>query len=427
MAKLQASGHFLSQPQKGPGAPELDRDIHSEQARAFMRDIIQANSWVGRILDEGYVPNFTSEPGRYMEANNKSALENIDFLRDKVAKWENQGYVQRLTEPAHCTNPLTVAEKYDLNTDTVKLRPVLDLSRHVNLLVEDRPVQLDDLARIEHLLEPGDYMTAFDLKNMFFHVKLHPSVWKYFGFAVPDEQGTMKFYQFTVMVYGLKSAVHVVTRLILPLKAFIHQLNIRFTIYVDDGRCLGKRKLETQWKQWLVLNIFQLAGWSIQWDKTTKVPTQQLNYQGFVTNSVSMSYYVAPEKIIMTQQIVRLILSTTETGEMVTAKLLALALGKIISMTRSHGSVLQVLSRSAQHDLGVAVHARGWEGQLVLSATSIHELSLLITALDTFNGQNIMYINEAYVMNNNVNDANFCTCIRLVRKEDGTSQAAVMC
>ncbi len=263
MDKLQAAGHILGELSKGLDALELDRDIHSDQARAFMWNIIQANSWVMLVLDEGYKPNLTSEPRVYIEVNNKSALNNLQFSRDKVDKWEKQGFVQRLTQPAYCTNPLTVAEKYDLETDTIKLRPVLDLSRHVNLLVEDRPVQLDDLSRIEHLLEPADYMAAFDLKNMFFHVKLHPSVWKFFGFAVLDERGDLTYYQFKVMVYSLKSAVHVVTRLILPLKAFIHQLNIRFSIYVDDGCCLGKQLQVTQWKQWLVLNIFQLASINI--------------------------------------------------------------------------------------------------------------------------------------------------------------------
>jgi hypothetical protein len=73
----------------------------------------------------------------------------------------------------------------------------------------------------------------------------------------------------------------------------------------------------------------------------------------------------------------------------VATKLLALALGKVIAMIRSHGSVLQVLSRSAQHELGAVVHSKGWDSQVLLSPNAIHELSLLKSALVTFNGQNI--------------------------------------
>jgi hypothetical protein len=43
----------------------------------------------------------------------------------------------------------------------------------------------------------------------------------------------------SLMIYGFKSAVQVVTRLLLPLKAYLHKLGIRFSIYVDDGRCVA--------------------------------------------------------------------------------------------------------------------------------------------------------------------------------------------
>jgi hypothetical protein len=82
----------------------------------------------------------------------------------------------------------------------------------------------------------------------------------------------MKYYQFTVLVYGFKSAVQVVTRLILPLKALIHRLGIRFSIYVDDGRVLGQTAVKTEQKSKVVLEIFQLAGWTIQREKTVMIP-----------------------------------------------------------------------------------------------------------------------------------------------------------
>jgi hypothetical protein len=62
----------------------------------------------------------------------KKKYKIVEFLRSR--RVEKQGYVQRLAEPTFCTNPLAVAEKYDLGADTVKLRPVLDLSRLVNLV-----------------------------------------------------------------------------------------------------------------------------------------------------------------------------------------------------------------------------------------------------------------------------------------------------
>ncbi len=95
--------------------------------------------------------------------------------------------MEQLQAPAHCCNPLGVAVKYDASADKLKYHRVLDLSRHINLFVKDRSIQLDDLHQVADILVPSDYMLAFVLKNQFFHVRSHPEARKYFGFAVPDE------------------------------------------------------------------------------------------------------------------------------------------------------------------------------------------------------------------------------------------------
>ncbi len=69
-------------------------------------------------------------------------------------------------------------------SDELKKCLVIDMSWHVNLCIVDTPVKLDDLMVAEQVLEQGNYMQVFDLKNQFFHVKLHPSMKKNFGFAV---------------------------------------------------------------------------------------------------------------------------------------------------------------------------------------------------------------------------------------------------
>jgi hypothetical protein len=140
--------------------------------------------------------------------------------------------------------------------------------------VKDMPVKLDTLDTAEMLIQRNDFMMAFDLKNQFFHVKLHPDMQKYFGFALPDQQGVTKYYKFTVMVYGLKSAVHAVTKIIQPIKAYIHRHRVRFMIYIDDGRTFYQSKVIAARQFRWVLLVFQTAGWNIQWNKTSLEPTQ---------------------------------------------------------------------------------------------------------------------------------------------------------
>jgi hypothetical protein len=59
---------------------------------------------------------------------------------------------------------------------------------------------------------------------------------QYIGFMIPDPGGTPHYYTFQVMAYGCNPAVTIVTRLLRPIKAFLYRFDIKFTIYIDDGR-----------------------------------------------------------------------------------------------------------------------------------------------------------------------------------------------
>ena len=123
-------------------------------------------------------------------------------------------------------------------------------------------------------------MMTFDLANMFFHVQLSHEAQEWFGFSVPDVDGTERFYKFTVMAFGYSPAVAVVTRLLKPLLAYIHEGGIKLAVFVDDGQLLASSSQETEDQMRHVLTVFQLAGWNIQWTKTSTSASQQSRYLG---------------------------------------------------------------------------------------------------------------------------------------------------
>ena len=105
---------------------------------------------------------------------------------------------------------MSVIVQVNSSTGATKYRPVIDMSRVVNKLVKYEKTKLDDLTVIEPMLMQDEFMTSFDLENMYFHVRLHLDSVKYFGFGLPDEFRNMVYYQFLVMCYGFGSAVEVV-------------------------------------------------------------------------------------------------------------------------------------------------------------------------------------------------------------------------
>ncbi len=60
-----------------------------------------------------------------------------------------QGAIMQLQEPAWCTNPLSVAVKWDTQAGKTKKRVVVDLNRHVNWHTEQYAVKMDDLQATE--------------------------------------------------------------------------------------------------------------------------------------------------------------------------------------------------------------------------------------------------------------------------------------
>ena len=121
------------------------KSIHSSESLKFYNEIGCKDKYVTAILQNGLRLPFIEQVPPYEEENNKSALENIDFLREKVSQWEKEGYVKRVLKKPYCTNPLSVAQKVDLKSGKIKLRPCLDLSRHVNLHLLKSPTKLADL------------------------------------------------------------------------------------------------------------------------------------------------------------------------------------------------------------------------------------------------------------------------------------------
>ena len=88
-------------------------------------------------------------PAKYFAKNNASSLRHKAFVSQAIIDLLNAGFITELSEPAYCSNPLTVADKG-------KLRLVLDL-RHVNEHLALETFRYEDLKTVAELFETNDY------------------------------------------------------------------------------------------------------------------------------------------------------------------------------------------------------------------------------------------------------------------------------
>ncbi len=188
---LQSEGYG-----KSPG-------IHSLPARNFYKNILGANAKVLQMLETGYIPKFKSNPPKAaFHKNNRSARENISFCKEKTAQWLTQGIVSRVETRPFVTNPLTVSTKRSSSTGEIKLRQCLDLSREVNDTLAEMSVSMEDLNDVIPRIQPGAWMTAIDLAQMYTHLSIHPSFRSLFGFSLPSDSGGSDYFVFNTLPFG---------------------------------------------------------------------------------------------------------------------------------------------------------------------------------------------------------------------------------
>ena len=67
---------------------------------------------------------------------------------------------------------------------------------------------------------------------------------------------------------------------------------------------MGQGYYECKFKFKLVLHVFELAGWKIQWKKTICEPKQKLQHLGLILDSVNLKYWAVDEKLYVVFRIV---------------------------------------------------------------------------------------------------------------------------
>ena len=97
--------------------------------------------------------------------------------------------------------------------------------------------------------EKGDWQTSFDLQNMYLHVRVHRSQWPLLGCQVESPEGEKVYFYFTLVIYGMKRAVHLATKLTRPIERKAAKMGIH----------------DRQWQECEEkLQTVQDAGWNVK-------------------------------------------------------------------------------------------------------------------------------------------------------------------
>lgn len=234
---------------------------------------INANSFAVDVISHGYKIPFVENPSRVRLNNNKSALDNSDFVHTAISELlENHSVVETPFIP-HVVNPLSVSVQ-----SSGKKRLILDL-RHVNLCVWKQKFKFEDWRALLDYVEKDYFLFSFDLKSGYHHIEILPEHQTFLGFSWTSGN-TTKYYCFTVLPFGLTSAPFVFTKVLRPLVKFWRYNGVKIVLYLDDGcgtcQTLNGAKEHSN----LVKTSLKNAGFVINSSKSNWDPCQSLLWLG---------------------------------------------------------------------------------------------------------------------------------------------------
>ena len=354
--------------------PSSDRDrkikFSLRNNVVFWKNELNSSSFVLNIVEKGYILPFIREPPSFYAENNKSSLRNAKFVEKAILDLLNNDFVVELPQRAYCSNPLTVSEKG-------KLRLVLDL-RHVNQYLKVKSFCYEDLKTLAELIERDDFFVRFDLKSGYHHVDIHPAHHKYLGFEWIFSNNCRRYFQFTVLVFGLSTACQVFTKIMRPLNRRWREKGIKSVVYIDDG--IGAKNSYEQAKAAAeqIRGDLEKAGFCINEEKSDFEPKQKGVWLGIQIDTSLLQFSLPAEKVKNLKSRLHNVMKKPTC----TPKELSQVAGTLSSMHLAIGPLVRLFTRHIYHEIEMR---SSWYEQIRISPKAIAEL--------TFWENNIEYVN----------------------------------
>ncbi|XP_067664507.1 uncharacterized protein [Haliotis asinina] len=134
-------------------------------------------------------------------------------------------------------------------------------------------------------------MASIDLRDAYYSVPIAEEHRKFLRF---EWQGIL--YEYTCLPNGLACAPRRFTKLLKPAYATLRQQGCTVVPYLDDSYLQGDTEVECADNVRRTVTLLQDLGFIIHAEKSKLVPTQEIEFLGFVLNSVFMTIRLAPEK-----------------------------------------------------------------------------------------------------------------------------------
>ena len=249
---------------------------------------ITQDPWVLQVV-QGYQLEFISKPiQNYLAAKPGMSQTEQNILDQEVQTLLDKHAILPVSNPetaGFISSVFVVSKKDGGNRPVVNLKPL-------NQFLVYEHFKMEGIHMLRDLLRRNDYLVKIDLKDAYLTVPLWKGHQKYLRFLW---KGTML--EFACLPFGLASAPRVFTKLMKPVVAILRQRGIRLIIYLDDILVMAESKSLVVHHAASTLNLLESLGFVINYRKCQLTPVQEIEFLGFVINSVTLSLKLPGEKL----------------------------------------------------------------------------------------------------------------------------------
>ena len=290
------------------------------------------NDYIVSVIDHGYKLPLLDIPEPIILRNNKSSLDNEQFVTDEIEKLLESGVGRQLKQIPTVVNALTVA----VNVEGKK-RLVLDL-RTVNPLLDVPKIKYEDIRTASLYFKRNAFMSVFDLKSGYHHVDVHEAYQQYTGFAWKN-----KYYCYASCPFGLSVAGAIFSKILKELVKIWRTKGIAVVLYLDDGIIVGNTENELEDAVNTIRQDLFNSGFVVNEEKSVWVPAKQVKWLGFLIDSDKNQFSVPTSKLHRLKEQIK---GNLMYQHACSARKIAKTTGVICSLYPAYGPIVYMLTKN---------------------------------------------------------------------------------
>lgn len=248
---------------------------------------ISGDPWILEVV-RGYRLELASMPQQRCTPRERPlSVQEQDLVSEEVEKLLLKQAVIKVQEvPNQFLSDLFLVPKKDGSR-----RPVINL-KPLNRHIWKQKFKMEGAKVIRDVLQKNDWMVTIDLKDAYLSVPVAQEDRRFLRFRW---RGTL--YEFQCLPFGLSSAPRVFTKLLRPVIALLRSQGIRCIIFLDDLLVMQQTQRALERIAQDILILLQVLGFRINWEKSSLVPTQLIQYLGLMVDSTQMTVALPEDRL----------------------------------------------------------------------------------------------------------------------------------